>query len=1391
MPEPDPKPHWSETPSTPESDTRSQPLGRFAAASVAVLTVAGVAYWFGTRNGDEQNDPAVAQADGQQIPDSDEASGNNTQPPDKSPAGNGKQGDDAPKNPRDELDPETADPPLPEEPVAAPDPPAAPVADSGPQTIRDGPWKAGLAGDAGVLTFQQSAYLDAPGPLEGEVAPDELKQWLEPVPGHPHNFAEAKHQNRRYTAIDGYLHLKAPWPTEAVLRLGLFEFGDFSLHFVSEGDVLTLRYHRHEPLHKWAAYRSRRKDERSRPDRLQLLTSDDGRFVRGNSGVLDIHHDDGRLIVTRGNVRLLTAPLAGRPEAVFFEGPVKVSEISMHLSEAPPPAGPDQKRVVFASDRPAELDWNTRPESTFARTSDGGVRLTAGTVDPAKPFEEDWSGVKLPRRGLYEVIVRVDNPQPGTGVYLGDENAQPAYRVVFLHDEASQQTIFDYGWTTAGDFKHNGPRSKTSHNAILLSPFAGERQWLKIVLGYGGMKISTSGDGEHWGVARYVPERAVTGTFASVGLFAVREAGAPPRSIALSHLEVRELSAVTSLARDVLRPRLPQIQRAWLTDVPTWRAAVLRTRPSDVSASDWTSTFAVRTLEFGVNPSLAHQLLNDLFDESLRRNLTPDERFRLLDEIALASDLFDSNQRNAIANAYDRTADVLAQAGEAGVYRRTIDELLRASVWSDAPIPLVPRTRLTRGALQNIYAANWNDALSYCVEAAHWMQSAHPDLQWRGWDQLDRELLDWTATVAGRSTSDENVRRLTRAAAPGTVWRPPLESKLSKEAFNVIAEFNSVLRSEAWEDAGRIIYSGAAGGAEGLLPDPRDSRLLASLPRLVAAAMRDHPELQQTMRAQYGDAGRLRVRRAITQGDASALESATVQLYGTDAAAEAHLALGDRATAVGRFEQAILHYRRARDTGTDVDKEAINPRLRLAAAMLGRDAGDAPVRSVELGGETFDPQTFESLIADLKSSRAPDAGTIPHAAGVLGNDAPKPAVYKAQPKGQFGSGVGNNANGYGPQDVDWAGRQIAVARDVGRMYVSNRFQVVAYDVNSGGQTWSAALGGEQGNAHDWPYVEMRPVVAVERLFVRRLTKQGVELACMNKADGKVVWNVRPDQQVASDPVLVRNRPTAVIVDAPQAGVVSLSLAAFDAETGEVVKRTPLLKLRDEWSARPPTTLTAAEGRILVTAAACTACCNLDGEVLWIRGDAWFPRRIDREWQRREVVPPVVDDGKIYLHPPGTCMVCRLDLETGRVDWRRPVPEIRRLLGKSGEAVVVQTFDGVEAYSAVDGRALWRTPVDDLLHASLCGDEGGVLCSRRIEIEKDRRCPALLWIDVRTGAGVAQTMFENLADAEPRFGPLIPAGDRMWAFYGRGWKDPNRELIELLRTNEPALPPERG
>ncbi len=397
---------------------------------------------------------------------------------------------------------------------------------------------------------------------------------------------------------------------------------------------------------------------------------------------------------------------------------------------------------------------------------------------------------------------------------------------------------------------------------------------------------------------------------------------------------------------------------------------------------------------------------------------------------------------------------------------------------------------------------------------------------------------------------------------------------------------------------------------------------------------------------------------------------------------------------------------------------------------------------------------------------------------------PTPARYNAVSKnnfsGEFGKGGGRNED----RNTDWTARQLAYAIEGPLLFVSNRFQVVCYHLSDGRTVWSRGQGEEQGETHQWPFIPMQPLVIGDRVIVRRLTKRGPELASLKKANGEVEWHIRPEHHVASDPVFVQSRLLALVATVPQSGMLQLELTSFHPESGAVLSQQPVLSLNDEWNGCPPCQITASNGKILCTIGGATLCCDPLGQPQWLQQHPFVPAEVDRDsrWQHHQ--PPLVAEGRVYVSQSGVKEAGCFELATGRKLWSRPVPNFVRLAGLAGEHLMIQTEMGLEGLDQLSGESRWRHHDPDMLHGLLCGEER-LLYTKLLEHDKKGRV-SLVWLDPVSGQEISHAVLNSLEGEQLRFGPFVREGERLWAFFGRGYKEAGRELVELIP--DPALPP---
>lgn len=1281
--------------------------------------------------------------------------------------------------------------------VAQSTPPAAPTTTAQPppkpvqiEIAPNEPWSATLARDA-VVWPANSPNLTADFRAAGhDEFPDvEAKKWLSPVEGQPYSWSTdfIGTPARRLSKFQGIAKLRAPWIEDAVLRLTPFEVTDLTLYFWRGPAGVAFRFNTKREPHLWTAYEISRENSSPKPARWGMLTTDSGAYFRSTAGMLDIRHQNGDLVLARGGLVLLSVPFAGPPLEVYLEGQFRLRGLSMHRSVPflNPPENPH--KLLFAGPA-ANMSWAISPESpaSYSTAEDGSVSLTADSRDKtgliAFPFGWLLASANSPSaNGLFEVIVNVDSAEPGTGIYLGDRDGRISHQLGFFKDVASQQTTF-------GILRPGEMRAESNHNPNELPPpYLAKSSWFKLVAGLGTLHIQTSGDGRHWGHVIESPGRDLPGAVGSMGLYALP--GPAARTLKIRHLEIRELTGVTESANPQLRTRVPLFGNDHLRDLAAWNHAVFDSLPAGVSPDEWFTACAVGTLSQGPPKDLGVQLLRQFVKVGLRSTRSFEQKRLMVDDACSLTDLFDDGASRTLGLAYEELGWQLAGSGDTRPLVKVRPAWIWSPIWTASRMRYVWERLHSFEILEAVYRREWAAAWNAARSAAYWNLVPHPDQRpvERGED-LDRHARWAKALVAEAAPQMDDGS----AGVLPIGWRHPLMPSLNKEAYNVRAELQSALTGQNFEDACRIVMSIAEHEGPGLLPDPDDRQLYVSMTTAIANARQTFPGFAQTMVNVFEPMGQIRVQSAINRRDMLALQTATLQFMGTDAARTAHVSLGDQALSIGQLDVAEQHFRDASIEAGPQWKEILEPRLILALALSGRMTESTLAEmsaqlsspTINLNGSTLSAADFQALIKDLVARSRLGSALVEtrHRPSP-----PFPMVgQKLELRAQFDGHPGNNPGRWEFRFGDPFGRQFAVATDDQRIYVSNRFQVNAYQIADGKQVWAQGLGSEQGETYALPFAPMKPVLSGSHLFVRRLTKAGPELACLKVEDGQVVWHQRPSHGAASDPVIWNGRLFALTLNKLDEENLQTEATWFDAATGNVVSTVPLFRFRDAPDRQFSGQLSISERVAICTIAGTTACFDSRGQMKWMRRHTLMQKPVDELAEDSRLSAPVLQAGRVIVAMPGVREISCLDLDSGALIWEQPVVNVRGILGVSESRVLVDTASGVAALDNRTGDIAWQRPVEARLEAVHVGDNT-VTIARRVTYQNGRSKPALIWLDLETGRELGQSLVDVADREEFQLGPLFSAGNRWWTLAGQTWKEPKRDLYEFFAN--PALVPQ--
>ncbi|NLF70603.1 MAG: PQQ-binding-like beta-propeller repeat protein [Candidatus Anammoximicrobium sp.] len=1247
-------------------------------------------------------------------------------------------------------------------PPESPEPPAAPVPGSAPRPLEPPPWQAAL--DA---TDAPPAALDV---CFGEFDPglflpqaDDVKKWFEPVAGQRWTVGNLRTKHGEAAAVEGLMRLRMPWRDDVALRLAVEKLSGFRIHFLHGEEGVTLAYYQRDQENCWVAYASRRRQDRARPEETAMAASDEGRaqrtgFVR-DGGTFELRWRDGEVTLSRGDIALLRASLAGLPQEVLFEGKAVICGLAA-VRSAGFAASEDEATAVSGGASPAQLPWTEKltGEGRFERSPEGAVTLAADRATGA-----GWVTAPLPSAGIHEVLLEVDEATPGAGVFLGRQDGGPREVLRFVRNPVDKRVHLSLQTDAEAEVRVQ-PIDKTP------VPLAPGKAWIRLLYGCGVLRWWTSCDGRHWAQ----PERAVSslsGPVTTIGLHYV------PRTadcrIRLRRLSFRRLPELSGLADAALLPRAPP-----LADAPhagAWLTRAAESQPPEADVGAWRRTCAIRALGAGCSRTLGTSLLELLLDDAADRGLPTERQLALLNEAALLWDA--TSDQQFVENLLQRYRDLgLRAQGHRGLrpYSSIRRDLMTVPLVTPHRVQVANDPLIRAELIQLAHGCRWAEVRDFCRLLRYFRQSdICPLTRWAEGSG--------PPPVVGR-------RKWQRRATVSNDWQEPLIEELSKETYNAVAELNALLESAAFDDAARLIASLDGDLFQGVAPHVRDRQLLASLPTAVAMALDAYPEFRAAVQKHYGDTSLLRVRRAVQENRLAAIQLATVQFAGLPAAAEAHRWLGDRALSIGWFDHAMAQYRRAAESADAPTLLDLAARHRLAAAMLGREQGRPATAEIEIGGVQLTPAAFEELVGQVLKRNAPlpaeGAGN-----SALGQVVPRPSGFAVQPRSKLDGPVGGEPSAevipnVRRFDVDWAGRQIAVVLDRDAMYVSNRFQVAAYDANTGARVWQSPLpDGAPMRSQDWGLIRMRPLVTADRVITRLLYGQQPTVVCLDRSHGQLVWSVEfgAHEAPVSDPLWLQGRLAVLTLTRQETGESLLRWTILDPTSGSVVSQTELLRLNDVWWRRSCCEVTRRDDGFVAVLSGVTVCCDASGNLRWIRREMVLPPSNEQPpWVTQSFQPPLSAGNDLYVLQPGGCAVSRLDARSGQLAWSRLLVGAQRLLGVAGSRLIVQTDGGLRALAVDNGEPQWQHPLEQSLDAYLCDDTAVLYsCRRPAEDAPGKFRPQLVWVDAATGQSQEQTALRGLDHEAPLLGPLVTAGSRLWAFFGRGDQDPTRDVIELV------------
>ncbi|MEX2185723.1 MAG: PQQ-binding-like beta-propeller repeat protein [Pirellulales bacterium] len=1261
------------------------------------------------------------------------------------------------------------------------------------------PWAAARRLGGPPRPFETVAFFDV-GDAPLTPRRDELRRWLLGLPGIRLDVQERDINGRRCATFDGVGRLAAPWPDDAMLRMALRDANKLRIYLWHGARGVMLHYHEDRRF-AWAAYVVGRDDREPKPESYALAATDDQRGFRTSQdgqATFDIYWRDGAIVLARGGIQLLAAPLDAPPEEVIFDGRACFLGLTMtRASDLPPPSVLPPPTIVEPT--PAQLKWQatTPTDSQFTLTNDGQVELSSTKSNaPAQAFT-----AALPSsnpKSLYEIVCRIDAATPGASVFVADDAGNHAEVLRFMRENANSAlgvwvVNSNDGRRDANENLDNGP-----------APLVGAAAWIRIVCGGGAMRAWLSPDGVHWASPWRLRGGGAPRRF-GISLWP----GESPRRIVVGQLAWRELTGLSALApTDLIATAATKSNEDQSENqFDQWRQRVNRQRPPQADEDEWQRAAAVAALIAGANGELGRDLVTYLIEESPRVDLSLDVRASALNDLSLLCDTWDDPRR--ARQALDFYASLASQPhGEPleRPYSALAATIAASPIVTSEPIPPDVDALARLEILRLVDAGRWAELDQLCRVVR--FREDRPGRERRNDQRRDGSLVDWAQTQARH-----HVPGVAGEPPPITqpLWRDILVEQFDTDAFNVLAEFQAAIEGQAFRDAAETIAMAGGKLVEstdtlGVLPDDKQQGLYVSLRVAVEQAMRDHAGLESAMQERFGPTARLRVQRAIADENLSAIEAATLQYHGTVAAAEAHIWLGNRALSAGEFSRAAGHFREAAESADANIAAEARHRLRLSAALAGRAAGEAASAAVEIGERRLAAGEFERIVAQM-IARSADALVESDATKVKNRPQVAAADFAVQKRGEFRLGPFGRPRTGGDDGnerfaVDWFARSASLSAFDDVVLINGRTTAAAFDTQTGLRRWEATLRGPPADANSWPLCCASPLAVGDRVFLRWQAKNGPVLVCLDKADGRIVWqsHLGDDHLVVGDPFYAQDELFALVVrpDALQQ-YWQLSLVDFDTASGQPIRTRPLVRLNDAWRELSVCQATVSRDRLFVSLGGVVLCADLSGQVHWVRTLPHVPPNVDRWSYVQMHDPPIVADDRVFVATPTVRRVVCLDAASGRLVWQRGEVDLVQLVALAGDRLVIRNSNGLVGLNASDGTPQWRYDVEGQCEVLLGGDSHATLVVAEETSRVRRRRPAsgpapiwasptLAWIDPATGEVRGTWANRDWSVRGGQFGPVaVSSQGRIWGLRGENGRAETRDVVELFPPGV-AVPP---
>jgi len=992
------------------------------------------------------------------------------------------------------------------------------------------------------------------------------------------------------------------------------------------------------------------------------ITDDGGLWYAFADGLMDLRYQRGQFIVAMGPRVLMSFPVEAEPTNMILSGEARLNLFQV-LNLPPLELEGDNIHTPPEELRPADrMPWRLDGQYRGRHDEDPArlIRHDDGSVELFSESTQSARSAEAAFKSESPVVItlKIHSASAGTGISVPGPNR--GFLKFYIGKLDGRNVI------CREPYEFRELKNPQADLHVLRSPF-----FCRATYGLDFIHVDFSDDGRIWAAySRQALHRHHAISPLCVGMLLggtrhrKKDVSGPEQRIRLSAVDVRPFRLLEGFVD-------PDI---------------LHGTPSDTSDHDWRRACNWALINGWAPAELRQKAVADFLDGALESDMDPGPILQSIRSLVPFMQPPQRHRSNFTPNLMAR----LERLGDRMLATRQMDPVREwLATWYALGLPEWRRSRanhetsppaLVRSYLHRLcHEERWEELRLLSLEYTLFARPGSRDL-------LAAWMLDQAMGHLDDVSCEEDFAR-------ERYWLHPLRIMADRQTANLLNELTAATRDGEFERACRILINGYDG--DSLSVSREDGSLYKPAQVILREFVRSEPELRRVLVEKFSQIGLIRLNRARERGTFDEFEQIAVQFEGTEAARKALAILADRGLSMGQFAMAAERYAAVIPFLTGEERNTMLAKRNLALALSGQQPTEPVTGAVTLPGGTLSAEQYAGLIASaLRQSPTADETHRGEHRGGSWPSRETPVLRHVM-------------------DLPFFATSQIGARQEGKFLLLQQGGVLhVIDMDQLKTAWSH--GSVEQKTEPFSF---RPLVLGDRVIAAVSDKQkSAALKCLDLRGGRVVWERAIGDSLAADPFRQGRALFVLALSSDE----HLVLQRINPETGEPEFEQFLLRHRHDEKRRNIVRGIAFGRSIAISAAGMLICCDGWGETRWVRRIAFVPPDADPALSAFSHSDDLIErDGRIIVCSPGAPEIVCVDANTGGLLWSKFQPQRKRLLGLSGDTVLMRNTSSVEAINIADGKTRWRSPVDREGISRRLGPSGKVLELRFDSAEPDK------------------------------------------------------------------------